>query len=266
MAVKNLFIVISGPSGVGKDTLYRGLAPLTLKDKKLTDAQAMDLAFLNRTVALEDRLDGMIAQDELDQYPSVPELENNEHKSPEAFKEQIKNYRTDFLKKLYPVLPIWVARSDASREKKPGETEDVYRFISPEEFIRKKEEGQYLEWALVYGTYKGTPVQNVREVLDAGKIPIKLVDPQGTKNISEYKGDEFSPILIFLDAPNDVLKERIMKRRRDTQQEIAIRLGEVEKDREILSSIIPPPIYLQNTGTVNETRQEVYRQLVLRGL
>ena len=50
----------------------------------------------------------------------------------------------------------------ASRAKRPGEVEGKdYYFVTKEEFLSMIERNELLEYALVYGEYKGIPKQQV---------------------------------------------------------------------------------------------------------
>lgn len=107
---------------------------------------------------------------------------------------------------------IVLSTSYTSRPKRETEIDGVdYYFVSKEEFERKIENGDFLEYAQVqYGSYYGTPKKEVLELLDSGKDVILEIDVQGAKQIKEIYP---STILIFIMAPSmREVKRRIMMR------------------------------------------------------
>ena len=54
-----------------------------------------------------------------------------------------------------------------------------YYFLTKEEFEKAIENGELLEWALVYDNYYGTPRKAVEEQLDKGQHVIMDLDIQG---------------------------------------------------------------------------------------
>ncbi|PIS04126.1 guanylate kinase, partial [Candidatus Peregrinibacteria bacterium CG10_big_fil_rev_8_21_14_0_10_44_7] len=64
------------------------------------------------------------------------------------------------------------------RENKTGE--EVYHFVSKDEFKKMIDEGDFLEWAQVHGEhYYGTMKQPIMDALNAGHIVVREVDVQG---------------------------------------------------------------------------------------
>ena len=107
---------------------------------------------------------------------------------------------------------IVLSTSFTSRPKRESEIDGVdYYFVSKEEFERKIENGDFLEYAQVqYGAYYGTPKKEVLELLDSGKDVILEIDVQGAKQIKELYPET---ILIFIMAPSmREVKRRIMMR------------------------------------------------------
>ena len=107
---------------------------------------------------------------------------------------------------------IVLSTSYTSRPKRESEIDGVdYYFVSKEEFERKIENGDFLEYAQVqYGAYYGTPKKEVLELLDSGKDVILEIDVQEAKQIKELYPET---ILIFIMAPSmREVKRRIMMR------------------------------------------------------
>ena len=118
---------------------------------------------------------------------------------------------------------IVLSTSYTSRPKRETEIDGVdYYFVSKEEFERKIENGDFLEYAQVqYGSYYGTPKKEVLELLDSGKDVILEIDVQGAKQIKEIYP---STILIFIMAPSmREVKRRIMMRGSENIEQIISR-------------------------------------------
>ncbi|OIP79843.1 guanylate kinase [Candidatus Peregrinibacteria bacterium CG_4_9_14_0_8_um_filter_44_15] len=97
------------------------------------------------------------------------------------------------------------------RENKTGE--EVYHFVSKDEFKKMIDEGDFLEWAQVHGEhYYGTMKQPIMDALNAGHIVVREVDVQGLRSIREII-PESHIVSIFLTVGSwDELKARILNR------------------------------------------------------
>ena len=118
---------------------------------------------------------------------------------------------------------IVLSLSYTSRPIRKGEVDGIdYKFISHEEFERKIENGDFLEYAKVrYGEYFGTPKENIENLLRSGKDVILEIDVQGAKQIKEKLPET---ILIFIMAPSmEEVKRRIKARGAETAEQIVDR-------------------------------------------
>ena len=125
------------------------------------------------------------------------------------------------VKKLVEKNPnLKVSISYTSREKRDGEIEGKdYYFVSSEEFERKIQDGDFLEYAKVqYGKYYGTPKKEVHDLLERGFDVILEIDVQGAQQIKEMFPQT---ILIFIMAPSmSEVKRRIKARGKETKEQI----------------------------------------------
>ena len=82
---------------------------------------------------------------------------------------------------------IVLSVSYTSRPKREHEIDGVdYYFVTSEEFEKKIENNDFLEYAKVqYGAYYGTPKAEIVEQLNTGKDVILEIDVQGAKQIKE---------------------------------------------------------------------------------
>ena len=118
---------------------------------------------------------------------------------------------------------IVLSVSYTSRPKREHEIDGVdYYFVTQEEFERKIENDEMLEYAQVhYGCYYGTPKKEIIKQLETGKDVILEIDVQGAKQIKEKFPDT---ILIFIMAPSmQEVKRRIKMRGDESNEQILSR-------------------------------------------
>lgn len=124
----------------------------------------------------------------------------------------------DALLKRNPNLNLSI--SYTSREMREGETNGVeYKFITKDEFERKIENDEFLEYAFVHNmNYYGTPKAEIKETLDSGKDVLLEIEVQGAKKVKELFPET---ILIFIMAPSmEEVKHRIKARGKENNEQI----------------------------------------------
>ncbi len=118
---------------------------------------------------------------------------------------------------------INVSVSATTRKPRVGEIEGKnYFFIDEDEFVRRINNDEFLEHALVYGNYYGTPKKTVLKQIEEGKDIILEIDIQGALKVKENypKG-----VFIFILPPSlEELKNRIEGRGTDSKEVIHRRL------------------------------------------
>jgi guanylate kinase len=116
-----------------------------------------------------------------------------------------------------------------TREKRPGEVEGQdYHFVSVGEFAEMIEKGELLEYAIVYGDYKGIPKQQVREALASGKDVVMRIDVQGAMTIRRLVPEA---VLIFLmTSAEDELADRLRMRKTETPDSLKMRLATAREE------------------------------------
>ncbi len=115
--------------------------------------------------------------------------------------------------------------SATSRGPRAGETNGKdYYFISVEEFRKKIDNNEFLEWEEVYpGTYYGSLKSEVEENISNGWNVIFDVDVVGGLNIKNHFGKE--ALSIFVQPPSlSVLEQRLRFRSTETEEKIRTRL------------------------------------------
>ncbi len=117
---------------------------------------------------------------------------------------------------------IHLSVSATTRNPRQGEVHGInYYFLNKDEFLKKVEEDDFLEWAEVYGNCYGTPKSNVQELLDSGKDVILEIDIQGALKVKENTEEG---VFIFILPPSmEELKQRIIKRGSETEESLMTR-------------------------------------------
>ena len=116
--------------------------------------------------------------------------------------------------------------SATSRSPREGEVDGRdYYYLSREEFMRRVEADDFLEWEEVYqGTCYGTLKSEVERIWADGRVIVFDVDVNGGRNIKRYFGDD--ALSIFVMPPSlEVLEERLRSRGTDSEEAIVKRLG-----------------------------------------
>lgn len=151
------------------------------------------------------------------------------------------------------VFPI----SCTTREMRPNERNgEVYWFISKDEFKKRMERGDFLEWAIVHkDNYYGTLKSEILNPLKEGVNVIREVDVQGVRSILELLPKE-NVATIFLTVKSwEELKERITRRHNISLDELAKRKESYENEMEFAKECK----YVVNsiTGELEKAAQEV---------
>jgi guanylate kinase len=113
--------------------------------------------------------------------------------------------------------------SATTRSPRPGEIEgEHYFFLTPEEFERRRDAGDFLEWRVYNGNLYGTPRDYVEWTLADGYDIIMKPEVNGALAIQAAYP---AAVLIFL-VPDrfSYLRDRLLARRTETNEEIAHRL------------------------------------------
>lgn len=120
--------------------------------------------------------------------------------------------------------------SYTTRPQRPGETHGLsYFFISREEFIAKRDNNEFLEWAEVHGNFYGTSKAFVEECLRAGKHVLFDLDVQGVDSMKLHFQDVAN--VIFIAPPSvEELEKRLRHRGTESTQIINLRIMNARKE------------------------------------
>lgn len=128
-------------------------------------------------------------------------------------------------------FPFHFVVTATSRAMRPGERADYdYHFVTKERFEEMIANEELLEWAEVYGHYKGIPKSEIRQALASGRDVILRVDVQGAATIKHLAPEA---VLIFV-APGsfDELSARLRWRRTEAPDDIERRLSLARREME----------------------------------
>lgn len=119
--------------------------------------------------------------------------------------------------------PFHFVITATNRPPRPGEVHGRdYFFVSTAEFERMIAQDELLEYARVYGDYKGVPKSQIREALASGQDVIMRVDVQGAQTVRKMVPQA---VLIYLSAETEAAQiERLRLRQTDSEEQLAIRL------------------------------------------
>ncbi len=140
--------------------------------------------------------------------------------------------KTTLVNRLLAEIPgIKQTVSFTTREPRKGEIRgEDYVFISSEDFKKRIENEEFLEWEENFGNYYGTSSVQVREMLDAGYDIVLSIDVKGAKKIKKTFPESVS---IFIMPPSaEELATRLRSRNTDDEQAVARRLKESRRELE----------------------------------
>ncbi|WP_332818688.1 guanylate kinase [Sphingopyxis sp.] len=120
---------------------------------------------------------------------------------------------------------IALSISATTRPPRPGEKDGVdYHFVDTETFKRMAADGEFLEWAHVFGHRYGTPRARVDELLEAGKDVLFDIDWQGAQQLYQEAGPDV--VRVFVLPPTmEELERRLRARNTDSDEVIAARMA-----------------------------------------
>ena len=126
-------------------------------------------------------------------------------------------------------FPFHFVVTATTRPRRPSEVHGKdYWFVSMDEFARMIEENELIEYAIVYGDYKGIPKDQVRRALTSGQDVVMRLDVQGAETVRKLAPDA---LLIFITTESeDELVRRLQERQTETSDSLSIRIATARKE------------------------------------
>lgn len=119
--------------------------------------------------------------------------------------------------------------SATTRSPREGETDGVnYYFLKKEDFEKKIENNEFLEYACYCDNYYGTLVSEVENKLNEGINVILEIEVQGAMKIRKLRPDA---LFIFISPPSvEELRRRLRKRGTESEEVIEKRVAQAEME------------------------------------
>lgn len=120
---------------------------------------------------------------------------------------------------------VTMSVSATTRPMRPGEANDVdYHFVDNDAFDSMIDDGEFVEWAPVFGFRYGTPKAPVKQALRQGRDILFDIDWQGTQQLQAAMGEDL--VSIFILPPSmEELERRLRNRGTDSDQVINERMS-----------------------------------------
>ncbi|MDY4010204.1 MAG: guanylate kinase [Fusobacterium gastrosuis] len=126
-------------------------------------------------------------------------------------------------KEVRKILGINLSISATSRKPREGEKNGVdYYFLTVDEFEKKIQAGEFLEYAKVHNNYYGTLKSEIEKRLENGEKIILEIDVQGGVQVKEKFPD--AQLIFFKTPTKEDLEKRLRGRQTDSEETIALRL------------------------------------------
>ena len=115
-----------------------------------------------------------------------------------------------------------LAVSATTRDRRPSEQDGrEYWFLGPEEFDRRVQAGDFLEWVPYVGHKYGTLRSEIDRIAAAGRVPLLDLEIEGALNVRDTVP---GAVTVFVDAPLDELERRLRERATESTGQIGERL------------------------------------------
>ena len=119
--------------------------------------------------------------------------------------------------------------STTTRDPRKGEKNGrEYYFVDDSNFKKMVKKNLFVEWAKVHDHFYGTSKKVLEQTINKGKDILLDIDVQGAVKIKKQYKDA---LMIFITTPTlKILKERLIKRNKDSMDVIKTRLENAKKE------------------------------------
>lgn len=149
-------------------------------------------------------------------------------------------------------LELQYSISATTRARRPHEKEGGdYFYLGREEFKRRADAGEFVEWAEVHGELYGTLRSETERWLRAGKNVLLDIDVQGGREVRKVYPDG---VFIFVLPPSLAsLEERLRGRGTDSEERIRLRLENARREIALVGEY--------DYAVVNDDLKTAFRQI-----
>lgn len=114
---------------------------------------------------------------------------------------------------------LWISVSCTSRSIRTGEVDGInYYYLTRDEFEKKIENHDFLEYAIYNDNYYGTPIDKIEEKLNNGFDVVLVIEVEGALKVKKLYPDA---VFIFILPPSmEELKNRLIKRGTESPDKI----------------------------------------------
>ena len=125
---------------------------------------------------------------------------------------------------------LWLSRSWTTRERRPGEAEDAYVFVTREQFQQRIANNGFLEWTEFIGNMYGTPNPEA----PIGRDIVLEIEVDGASQVKKMHPDA---VLLFVLPPTREEQRARLQGRGDVAQKVEQRLQKAEDEEPIGKAI-----------------------------
>jgi guanylate kinase len=119
---------------------------------------------------------------------------------------------------------IEMSISHTTRPRRNGEKNGKdYHFVDRESFTRMRDQGEFLEWAVVFDNFYGTTRKPVEDALAAGRDVLFDVDWQGAAALRDQAKNDVVTVFILPPTAAD-LEQRLNERSQDSPEIVRRRM------------------------------------------
>lgn len=141
-----------------------------------------------------------------------------------------------------------------SRVPRRGEVHGThYFFYEPQKFREEIEEGNFLEWSIVHGEFKGVRRDALADTLERHRIVIVKPDPQGMRKLKTGLPEALT---IFIQPPSlESLRRRLIARGTESPESLELRMRNAEV--EMAAAPEYDHVVVNDDGKLDATVREV---------
>ncbi len=133
--------------------------------------------------------------------------------------------KTTLARRLLDAEPeIEISVSHTTRAKRKGEKDGRdYHFVDRDSFTQMRDRGEFLEWAVVFDNFYGTPRNKVEQALAEGRDVLFDVDWQGAASLRDQAKNDVVTVFILPPTAAD-LEQRLNVRAQDPPETVRRRM------------------------------------------